>query len=266
MPGGVSLSGLLMHANRKEHASMKPKQDEHQSPLTAQQVKALNLPVFGSFPYLATPVVSALYHLALLPRSFEPELLRHIAQRQVAANKLPTCLVFSPDDCFYYEIDGTEFRSDAIPHGGYAVSGKLRLCVEFEHDDELQVRQRLLAAYVEERSLAGGYLFGDLTKGGRDATPDEQLLAGVQTGGVPRGLDQCPTCGEWAGQCLDPSPVFKGKVMRVHCLCENDNRCAACGGPLYAHKLNANYYQKSDGHIWHVPGFSGLSHRCPEVR
>ena len=245
---------------------MKPKQDEHQCPLTAQQVKGLNLPVFGSFPYLATRLVPALYHLSLLPGSFEPELLRHIAQRQVAANKRPTCLVLGPADCIYYEVDGMESRSDGIPCGGHAASGKLRLCAEFEHDDELQVRQRLLAAYVEERSLAGGYLFGDLTKGGRDATPDEQLrLAGVQTGGVPRGLDLCPTCGEWAGQCLDPSPQFKGKVMRVHCLCENDNRCAACGGPLHAHKLNANYFQKSDGHIWHVPGFSCLSHRCPAV-
>ena len=84
--------------------------------------------------------------------------------------------------------------------------GKLRLCIEVENDNELQLRRRLLAAYVEERSLASGYLFGDLTKGGRDATPDEQLrLIGVQTGGVPRGLNQCPTCGEWTGECLDPA-------------------------------------------------------------
>jgi hypothetical protein len=267
MPGGLLLFGLLMHANEQEHASMKPNTTNINStrPLTAQQVKVLSLPAFESFPYLATRIVPAFYHLSLLPRSFEAELLRHIAQRQVAANKLQTCLVFSPDDCLY-EIDGTEFRSDEIPRGGQAVFGKLRLCVEFEHDDELQVRQSLLAAYVEERNRAGGYTLGDLTKGGRDATLDEQLrLAGGQTGGAPRGLDQCPTCGEWTGECLDPSPVFKGKVMRVHCRCENDNRCAACGGLLHARKLNANYFAKSDGQIWHVPGFCGLSHRCPEV-
>ena len=52
---------------------MKPKHDEHKFQLTAQQVKALNLPVFGSFPYLATRVVPTLYHLSLLPGSFEPE-------------------------------------------------------------------------------------------------------------------------------------------------------------------------------------------------
>ena len=241
------------------------KHDEHQLQLTTQQVKSLNLPAFEGFPYLTTRVVPSLYHLALLPRSFEPELLRHIARRQFAANRLETCLVFSADDCCYFGIDGTESRSDGIPRGGHAAFGKLRFCVELEHDDELQVRQRLLAAYVEERNRAGGYMLGDLTKGGRDATPDELgRLAGLGRNGVPRGLAQCAGCGEWAGECLDPNPVFKGKVMRVHCLCQNDNRCAACGGLLYDQKLNANYYEKSDGHIWHVPGFSGFSHCCPD--
>jgi len=265
MPGGILLSALLMHA--KEHASMEP-HNEHQIQLPAQQVKALNLPTFESLPYLATRVVPAMYHLALLPRSFEPELLRHIAQRQVAVNKLQTCLVFGPNDCLYYGPDGTEFRSDEIPRGGHVTFGQLRQCVEFENDDELQVRQKFLAAYVDKRNRGGGYLVGDgMALGAHDATPDEQFrLAGVQTGGVPRGLDQCPTCGEWAGECLDPIPKLKGKVVRVHCLCENDNRCAACGDLLHARKLNANYFEKSDGQIWHVPGFSGLSHRCPEVR
>jgi len=264
MPGGILLSVLLMHA--KEHASMEP-HNEHQIQLPAQQVKALNLPTFESFPYLATRVVPALYHLALLPRSFEPELLRHIAQRQVAANKLQTCLVFGPNDCLYYGPDGTEFRSDEIPRGGHVTFGQLRQCVEFENDDELQVRQKFLAAYVDKRNRGGGYLVGDgMALGAHDATPDEQFrLAGVQTCGVPRGLDQCPTCGEWVGECLDPIPKLKVKVVRVHCLCENDNRCAACRDPLHARKLNANYFEKSDGQIWHVPGFSGLSHHCPEV-
>jgi hypothetical protein len=51
--------------------------------------------------------------------------------------------------------------------------------------------------------------------------------------------------------------------MTVHCRCANDNRCAACDRLLYEHKLNANYYNPRDGQIWHVPGFSGLGHRCP---
>jgi hypothetical protein len=51
-------------------------------------------------------------------------------------------------------------------------------------------------------------------------------------------------------------------IMQVYCLCQNNNLCARCGYPLAEYKLNANYYEKRDGVIWHVPGFSGLSHVC----
>ena len=33
-------------------------------------------------------------------------------------------------------------------------------------------------------------------------------------------------------------------------------------GPLRA-QANPNFYKPEDGHIWHVPGFSGFGHRCP---
>jgi hypothetical protein len=52
--------------------------------------------------------------------------------------------------------------------------------------------------------------------------------------------------------------------MAVHCSCQNDNRCAACGESLYARKLSANYYNAGDGQIWHVLGFSGFRHRGPD--
>jgi len=236
-------------------------------PITHPQLEALKLPACDGFPYIWTRVVAALYHLVLLPRTYEVKLLQHIAQRQVSANRLPTCLVLGENECYYYTPDGGESRESSIPRGGFVVSGKLQLCVQLEQDDDLHARQRRLFIYEAERNgTTPGCLFGDLTKGGRDATVDEQLhLAGRGQNGVPTGLARCANCGEWAGECLDPSPVFKGKVMRVHCLCENDNRCAACGGLLHARKLNANYFEKSDGQIWHVPGFSGLSHRCPEV-
>ena len=52
--------------------------------------------------------------------------------------------------------------------------------------------------------------------------------------------------------------------MTAPCVCQNDNRCAACGGFLYARKLNANYYNAGDGRILHVPGFSVFRHRCPD--
>jgi hypothetical protein len=236
-------------------------------PATHQQLTSFHLPTFDSFPYLMTRMVPALYHIAVLPRSYELELLRHIAQSQVAANQLEACLVIGSQDCHYYASDGTESQSSEIPHGGRIVFGKLRLCLQPEQDEDLKIREKLVEAYAQERNRGGGYIMGDTTKGGREATIWERMrLHGRQKNGVPRGLAQCPICGEWKGECLDPNPLFQNKVMRVCCLCENDHRCAACGQPLYRWKLNANYYDYSDGQVWHVPGFSGLSHRCEEVR
>jgi hypothetical protein len=82
---------------------------------------------------------------------------------------------------------------------------------------ERQARQRRLDALVEAHRRKGGYILGDPTKGGREATADEVgRLAGAGPEGRPRGLERCPACGEWRGRCLDPSPTFVGKVMAVH--------------------------------------------------
>ena len=115
--------------------------------------------------------------------------------------------------------------------------------------------------------LPTGYaLVGDLTKGGRPATEEERVrLAGLNADGVPKGLTRCPVCAEWRGKCLDPNPVFAGQLVPVHCRCANDTRCVRCGQPLYARRLNANYYDVATGTIWHVPGFCALTHRCPVV-
>ncbi|MFC2168400.1 hypothetical protein ACFLRW_05385 [Acidobacteriota bacterium] len=108
-----------------------------------------------------------------------------------------------------------------------------------------------------------GYAFGDLTKGGRDATFKEiQHLEGFQDGGIPNGLSSCKTCKDWFGQCLDPNPEFYGKIMRVYCRCENDNLCAFCGGKLDERKLNANLLGP-DGSVLHKPGFAAFKHVCP---
>jgi hypothetical protein len=176
-------------------------------PITHPQLEALKLPAFDGFPYIWTRVVPALYHLALVPGTCEVKLLQHIAQRQASANRLPTCLVLSENECYYYTPDGRESRESSIPRGGFIVSGKLQLCVKLEQDDNLLARQRRLFIYEAERNGTNpGYLFGDLTKGGRDATVDEQLrLGGRAQNGVPRGLSRCANCGERAGECLDPS-------------------------------------------------------------
>jgi hypothetical protein len=106
------------------------------------------------------------------------------------------------------------------------------------------------------------YLLGDVSKGGRLATEEERrALCGTTEQGIPRGLSQCPVCGEWKGQCLDTIPSGK-IIVTVSCHCENTNRCAACFDQLAKRKLNANYFDVTDGKIWHVPGFVACSHQC----
>ena len=97
-----------------------------------------------------------------------------------------------------------------------------------------------------------------------EGTLESVAYSGFQSNGVPVGLEYCHICGDWKGLCLDPSPDFKGKMMRVFCKCQNFNRCAFCGEPLYDRRLNANYYNPEDGRIWHVPGFTAFNHKCNE--
>ena len=107
----------------------------------------------------------------------------------------------------------------------------------------------------------GGCLPDALTKGGRYPTPEEEeRLAGTHADGVPRGLLPCHSCGEWRGECFDT--LCRQLVVRVRCVCENDNRCASCGELLHSRKLNSNYFDPVDKKIWHTPGFSGLDHSC----
>ena len=143
------------------------------------------------------------------------------------------------------------------------LTGQLKPARVFPETENLAARRRALACFIDAMTPRGGCMFGDLTKGGRPATADEAvMLEGTQPNGVPRGLARCASCAEWRGRCLDPSPHFAGQVMDVYCRCGNDSRCAACQGPLNERKVNANYFDETDGHIWHVPGFSALSHVC----
>jgi hypothetical protein len=222
------------------------------------------LPLFEGFPYLVTRVVPAMYHLILLPVTASELELVLLARTQWRANRLETCLVTGADRARFISADGRDALAQTPPRGGTLVTGCLKRARPFADTLELWARQHRLDAIVEACRRKDGYMFGDLTKGGRDATPDEVgRLAGTGPEGRPRGLECCQACEEWRGRCLDPSPVFPWKVMTVHCRCQNDNRCAACGGTLYERKFNANYFQPSDGHIWHVPGFCSFRHRCP---
>jgi hypothetical protein len=218
------------------------------------------LPVFDGFPYLIVWMAPAMYHVTLLPEDASEDTLVGIARDQRRANLLDACLVLGPERALYITPAGREWWDAEPPRGGLLMTGQLRPPATWADTPHLRARRGRLNV----RLPRDGCSFGDLTKGGHTASADELArLAGAGPDGVPRGLERCPACGEWRGTCLDPSPRFAGQVMTVHCRCANDNRCAACGLLLYERKLNANYYNPRDGRIWHVPGFSGLRHRCP---
>jgi hypothetical protein len=219
------------------------------------------LPHFDGFPYIWTRIMPVLYHISLVPRLAEPE-LRGIARHQALANNLPTCLVLNHEACYYYDApDGRERWDRFIPQGGFVVYGKLRLGVSLLPDEDLSERQRLLAQY-EKATNPGGYLVGRMQT--RKATlADWCRLWGRQWNLVHRGLTHCNVCLEWKGEVLNPALPFFNQVTRVYCLCDNQNRCAACGNALYSHKLNACYYARRIRHVSSVPGFCAFSHVCP---
>jgi len=233
--------------------------------LTAPDPLALarNLLAFQGYPYLLTRMVPVLYHVLLLPADWSPEALREVARTQVRANRLQSCLVLGEDFSVFLDPAGGEYISQMSPQGGLLRTDRLLPPEPLPPSAELRQRHHRLQA-----SLAtgphGGALRGDPMRGGRPATPEEQArLTGRQPNGVPKGLDCCPICGAWRGACLDPRKDFAGHLLPVHCRCENWNRCARCGGPLFRRRLNANAYDPGDWKIWHVPGFCGLSHKCP---
>ena len=180
-----------------------------------------NLSLFEGFPYLVTRVVPAMYHVILLPATASELELVLLARTQWRANRLETCLVTGADRAWFISADGRDELAQTPPRGGILVTGLLKPVRWWADTVELQARQHGLDALVAKHRRKGGYILGDLTKGGREATTDEVgRLAGAGPEGRPRGLERCPTCGEWRGRCLDPSPTFVGKVMAVHCGCQ----------------------------------------------
>lgn len=227
--------------------------------------KVAEIPAFDGYPYLVTLVVKGLYHAALLPAQDSYEVLRDVTRRQVAANRLQSCVVIDSSTALYVHLDGSERRSSNLPRGAVVVTGRLRLCREMVESAELGGRRARLDAFIH-RHTPGGYLLGDASKGGRPATADERVaLEGKRDDGVPRGLDRCSMCGWWRGYCLDPDPRWLGLVMKADCLCDNDTVCARCTRPLAKWRLNSNYYNETDGKIWHVPAFCAFSHQCPDA-
>src|SRR3989442_1964453 len=190
-------------------------------------------------PYLVVEIVAALYHLTVLPAEFGDDDLEAIARAQVRANRLDACLVLGERRVLAIDAEGVERRETEVPFrlvshwSSAAVTRRLKTARPLPPTDEVLRRQTALEAAVREyparraevlrqRGMLppADFVVGDLTKGGRDATPAElAALSGRQSNGVPMGLVVCADCGLCTGAGLDPSPDFKR--MHVDCRCAN---------------------------------------------
>jgi hypothetical protein len=190
-----------------------------------------------------------------------------MAKLQALRNRLDTFLFLNVGEIVYFPAYGQHQFIQSPPICCIFVSDKLQPAYEIPEDPDLKKRKARLNMLIEKVKKRGGYVFGDLSKGGRRPTSEElNQLTGFQENRVPVGLVRCPNCGFYSGTCLDPGEMHRGLLMKVYCLCENDNLCARCGQPLCKFKLNANYFKEEDKGIWHVPGFSALSHKCPDMQ
>ncbi len=220
---------------------------------------------FSGFSYLMTHIVRSFYHFILLPSSWSKDMMFEMARLQVQRNRLDTYLLLSVEEIVYFPPYGEHQFIQTPPGCSIFWADKLQPAYEITQVPDLQERKARLNILIERIKSAGGYVFGDVTKGGRRPTPEEvKELNGLQENGVPKGLVKCPNCGFYRGTCIDTKGFSKGLVVKVHCLCENDNLCARCGQLMYEYKLNANFFDEKDKVIWHVPGFSAFLHKCPD--
>lgn len=218
---------------------------------------------YNDYPYIVTKIEGALQHICLLSEKLSTEELLEAAVHQEAANKLPTCLVVAKDDCYFIN-NGKVERSNVLPFTTLRAYGRLFVPDRYAASPE---RQRLLEAASKKKGGPGGYILGDPRHGGRKPVGDElERLSGKQENGIPKGLEQCPVCGKWRGECLYNTHYGDQLVITVSCECDNDNLCARCGQKLSDEKLKSNYINEKDLRPWYVPGFCGLSHVCPDKR
>ncbi len=221
--------------------------------------------LYDDFPYLLTRITPAFYHVIPLSDTLEETILWSLARYQHQCNQIQTCLVLDRERCIFFASHGREILSDQIPRGGILIADRLKPCAPLENTAWWQAKATRLEGLVRCQRAYGQYLLGDLTKGGREASAEEkQLLSGATCDGIPKGLSKCNVCMEWRGDCLDPSPMFRGRIMSVSCRCENTNTCARCFQPLADRKLNANYWDEATHSITHVPGFVSLGHVCQQ--
>jgi hypothetical protein len=226
----------------------------------------LRLP-FDGFPYLVTRIGrTTLQHIALLPADWSRDRLVEAVRRQVAANRLDTCLCLGPAEAVYVAADGSESTSSELPWGMPAL-GAIATAEPLEGTPELRARWADLQAFAR-RHPGDGYLVGDGLEGGRRAShEDVKLLSGRDANGIPAGLYRCAGCGDFRGDYLAVRGEGNGdrtpRVVPVHCRCDNHNRCARCGGNLAPWRLSAYHFAEADRAVRYAAAYMALGHRCP---
>lgn len=223
---------------------------------------------FEGFPYLVTRIGhTPLRHISLLPATWSREGMLEVARRQVAANRLDTCLCLGHDDAVYLGPDGSETKGTPLVVG-IPLTDRLLLPEPVADTPELVGRKASLRIFCERIAPQGGFLVGDGLEGGRHATPaDVMRLGGRDGSGIPAGLLRCADCSGLRGEHLAVKGEGNGdmtpRVVDVYCRCQNHNRCARCGGPLTAGRLSAYEYDEVLGELMYRAAYSGLAHRCP---
>ena len=223
-------------------------------------------PPFDGYPYLVTRIGhSALRHLAVLPREWTSDRLVDLARRQALANRLETCVALDRRSAVYITDDGRAQPGTFVPTG-LPVVDRLRLASPLPRTPELMTRRSTLRAWSAAQT-GPGYIVGDGLEGGRLATRDDlRRLVGLERDDPHAGLARCATCGDLVGDFLATKGEGNGdlapRVVRVHCLCENHNRCARCGSPLSGHRLSAYHFVEDTGRVCYVAAYSAFSHRC----
>lgn len=230
----------------------------------------LFLAPFAGYPYLVTRIGhSPIRHMAILPADWPRERLLHLARRQAEANQMDTVVRLGPTEAIYIYAgsSGSAAMSSIMPLG-IPVVERLALAESIPTTPEIVARRAALEAFAKARN-PGGYLTGDGLEGGRPASAvDFERLGGRGLDGLPAGLARCPTCDDVAGDYLALRGEGNGdktpRVIRIHCCCDNHNRCAGCGGPLAERRLSAYRYDASRDGVEYWAAYIALAHRCPK--
>ncbi len=155
----------------------------------------------ATVPSTSISVFTARYHLTVLPADLSEDDLNAIARAQVQANRLAACLVLGERRGLAMNAEGTERLVAETPFrllghwSSAAVTRRLKTASPLPATDELVRRQTALEDAIKEyparraevlrrRGMLApaDFVVGDLTKGGRAATPAElEALSGRQS-------------------------------------------------------------------------------------